>query len=131
MSIIKINPDVNENQEWEVLPPGIYQLRCCKPAEVKEPSQEGKSQTVPMEWEITDGEHVGKKIFDTLVLHPKMEFRIKQCALACGIEVDAEGNIDVDLFIGSQCSAKVGTKTSEYQGEMQIKNVIKKYLIES
>jgi len=136
MAMIKINPDVDENQTFEARPAGIYPLLLTNELKV-EKAKTSENNIIKFEWKFNDEK--GGVVFDTLTLTSKAEFRIKQCAMACGVPMTADGDIDLDDFVGASCNAQVGTRLLPAQvdptsgqtlNEARMVNNIKKYLIE-
>lgn len=137
MPTIQINPDVEPDSGFKAFPAGIYRLRLCKALLVKK-AETSDNNIIPIEWEIVEHEELnGRKCFDNLVLTIEWQGKVKQFALATGIYTEESlkedgGNIDLDLFVPGACElwARIGTKTSKYQGETTTKNVIKNYMLE-
>lgn len=137
MATVKINPGVP--MVPAPVPAGTYDLVLTRKMSVTK-SKSSDNDTIPLEWEIFNPVEVsgnkvlGRKLFDTLVLTPSAEYKIKQVAVFSGKYTEQElnengGAIDLERFPVHQTKirAKVGTKVGEQDGEKIEKNVIKTY----
>lgn len=139
MATININPDVDADSGFKAFAAGIYKLRLCKALTCKK-ADSSDNNIVPIEWEIVEHEDEalnGRKCFDNLVLTQEWHGKIKQFCLATSVYTeetlkDEGGSIDLELFIpgSTEVWARIGTRTSKYQGETTTKNVIKNYMLE-
>ena len=91
-----INLDFNledVKSSFEPLPTAQYLCKLVK-QELKT-SQSGKSM-IAIEWNIAEGEHTGRKVFDNVVL--SVDWKVKQYAELIGVE--SGKSIDPELFVG-------------------------------
>jgi hypothetical protein len=136
MATVKINPDVDVSGPKPV-PSGRYELRCV---EMKDPvkAKESDNMVVHSVFEVVnhaDETLNGRQIFPNFSLTEKSYYRLKQCAIACGVETEESlqasgGSIDLSAFPGTVCEASVGTKSSDYEGVTREQNTIRNFLIQ-
>lgn len=136
MAYVTINPDVDVKGPKPV-PAGRYQLRCTKMDDPKK-AESSDNLIVKAEFEVVNNEDDtlnGSTIYQNFTLTEKSFYRLKQCAIASGVETEEslrekEGKIDLTTFIGAVCEASVGTRSREYEGETRESNTIKNFLIQ-
>lgn len=148
MAIITVdtsNPDLTKKRKFDPIPNDTYTFEVANNLVPKESKTTPGNQVVQIELVVTDdGEFKGRKVFDNLVImgmnaDPKSkagcEQKIASFAMACGVmtkeQIEAGEGIDLNLFKGSICQAKVKIKPNVYLGETTMKNVVQEYLFES
>jgi len=142
LSLDTSNPDLLKIKSFDPVPSGKYTLEVENNLK-GENSLSNDNKVIKLELRIFDyGEYKGRKVFDNLVIatspeaKKNTEWKIAQFAFACGIAKSQEdlNNIDLDLFKGTTCEAKVGLVADTYrqeQGEAgAMKNVIKQYFFD-
>lgn len=116
--------DVDVTANFKVAAPGTYVLEI---ETVEEKLSQAKQPKLDIRMQIVDDpEFAGVKVFETCSLQPQALFRLKQLALACGIDIGME--FDTEDFLGARFQAVLDIDT--YTGkdnEEKTRNVIKKY----
>lgn len=116
MAIIDLDYNLEEvSSSFEPVPAGNYEARIDS---VELVTSQTNKPMLKVAWEITDGEFVGRKLFDNVVL--TVPWKVKQYAEVAGIESGAE--LDTDDFVGAEGIVEV--QVTEYNGEPR--NAIKK-----
>ena len=99
-----INIDFEDAKPLEPLEEGEYSATVIK-------AEEGVSQAgnpkIDLRWEVTEGEHEGRLIFDNLTFTQKSLWRVKQLFEAAGMDAEGEAAIDADELVGIECNLLV------------------------
>lgn len=94
MTIINLQYDLADVRDgFEPLPDGSY---VCKITSVSLSQSSSGNPMIKFVWEVLDGEHAGRKLFDNVPLH--VDWRVKAYANLIGITSGSE--VDLDLFNG-------------------------------
>ncbi len=112
----KIELDVTQAKALEPLPPGLYPV-VIQQARLDE-SSTGKPMLV-LDFEVTDGDHVGRHVFTNVVLTKEADWRIKQLLDAAGVYYDADG-FDSDELLGRSLVVRVGIEVYEGQARNRV-----------
>jgi len=118
----KVNLDFNiENASsgFEPLPADQYPAKIIK-SELAT-SQAG-NPVIKIQWEITDGEFTGRKLFDTIPL--QIDWRVKPYAELIGLSSGSE--LDTDDFIGAEAILQVKIRPADEKAGRDAQNEIKK-----
>jgi len=149
MSMINVdttNEDLFKPYEFKLMPNGKHSFEVANDLELV-PSQSSHNLVIKVELRCAEeGEFKGAVVFDnfTIVKDPQTdkqraskkinESRLSQFAVACGVcsekEINATGQIPLELFKGRVCDAIVGTAsyTDPNSQEARQKNKISRYL---
>lgn len=94
MALINVNFNLEDvKSSFEPLPADKYPVRLMKQELTTASSG---NPMIKIEWEVTDGEYTGRKIFDNVVL--TVDWKVKQYAELIGVE--SGNSFDPELFIG-------------------------------
>ena len=131
MAKLHMNFNVNElpvsEQNFEPLPAGWYTASISQ-ADVAQTKSGG--QMIKLRWDILGPTHQGRVVFDNINIqnaNPESERiglkQLQKLLSAAGI-VDLG---DTDQLISVTAQIQLSVKESEYQGEKQVRNEIKRY----
>ena len=97
---MKVNfKDIKENNGFEPLPIGWYQVSVDQADEISTP---GKAPYLKVRFEVTEGLFAKRKMFRNFILTEAASPFFKPFACACGYAKDFEGEIQANDFIGVQ-----------------------------
>lgn len=107
--------DFNKIKGFENLPDGQYNAVIT---EAKPGTSEAGNTTLTLKWRVTDGEHEGRVIYDTLTFTEDAKWRVKAvCEALAPFQPDPEtgeqwsGEITPELFIGEPAVITVALDT--------------------
>lgn len=141
MSVVKVDTTNEDNfkpKSFKPIPKGEYLFEVANDL-VVEKAKSSDNNIIRVELVCQDeGEHKGSKVFDTIVLTNKAEFKLVHLALSCGSQskddVKANG-VDLGLIKGRVCRAVVdvqGPRTDPSTGqEYSEKNRVVQYLFDA
>lgn len=121
--------DFSDVKGLEPIPAGVY-LATVKKA-TPGTSNSG-NEKIDLQWQVEEGDHAERIIFDTLVWHPKALFRIKQVLIAFGYDENFSGEVEAEelegqtalLAIDIEQSTQVDPATGEpYPPRNRVKRV--------
>ena len=118
MPIVNLDYDLEDvSSSNDPVPAGMYAAR-IKECELGESST--KKPMLTFIWEIVEGEHQGRQIWDNVVL--SVTWKVKQYAELAGLESGAQ--LNTEDFVGIE--ATIETKLEEYNDQMRanIKKII-------
>lgn len=120
----KLTVDATEATTFEAVEDDEYEVKVVSVSDVV---QGPKAQYVKVEFDITDGENAGRKLWSNFPIDGAgagmfVEFANK--AIDAGLEVGEAFDFDTDDLVGAELRAV--TEQEEYQGEMrsQIKRLL-------
>lgn len=112
----RINLDASDVQSFEQISGGTYE---AKIAEVQAVKQGEKAQYVPVVFEITDGEHMGRKLWRNYTIEgPGLGFFIRDVNKILGpgtLEAGEITEFDTDDLLEAPC--RIVVEEDEYNGE--------------
>ena len=76
---------------------------------------------------VAPAEHMGRKLFTSLVLMDKAYWKVKQFVKAAGIPFD-QGGVDIGAAMGRQLFVKVIQETYDDAGTPKIRNAVDEFL---
>jgi hypothetical protein len=137
MSIINIdtnNPDLLKKPVYLPVTPGIHVFEVMndlKIEKVKKAGSDNDKVDVTLVCQDED-ENKGRRVFDTLALTENSQWKIAQFAKSCGVDSDAEGNLDLSLFKGLHCRADIKHETyKKGTGAVAVAARVSEYLFET
>jgi len=124
MPVIDLEYDLQDQKtEFEPLPTDQYAARIIDVTLTK--SKASNRDMLKIVWEITDGEYIGRRLWDNLPLH--VGWRVKQYAELIGIESGSQ--LNTDDFLGTEAILSVGIEEPNPQnGLVNATNRINKIL---
>jgi len=108
MALVELNFGLEDVEDsFKPLPGGQYACKLTKQELAK--SQAGNTM-LKIEWEITDGDFIGRKLFDNVVIFddPEKAWKLKQYAALIGVE--AGKSFDPALFVGIEAIVTLDLK---------------------
>jgi hypothetical protein len=129
------NPELLKTPEFQPLEPGKYRFEVANDLKVENAKTGKQSPMIAVELRCVDEEHKGKKVNDNIVLTQDTQWKFAQFCKACGIESDANGEVDLSQFRGCVLEAEVSTEPFTYQkgakiGQKGLSNRVARYLFE-
>lgn len=118
----------SEIETLEPVPSGTYAVRI---EEANAQTSKKGNEMLALRFAVAEGDYVGQNIFDYVTFSSKSLYRVREFYAALGFcEADSEEEFtppeDSEL-IGLELQVKVKLETSEYDGEIRNKSVVKKY----
>ena len=100
-----------EMLSFDPVPAGQYLLSVV---EATPGTSNSGNPKIDVQWTVIEGEHQGRRIFDTLSLHPKAQWRAKKTLTSLGLPADFKGNLDeiADFLQGVVANATVTVENS-------------------
>jgi len=140
MPVVKVdkdNPDLLKQPEIKVLKSGRHLFEVVNQLKVVK-TRDGQSNKVEVELVCQDdGDDKGAKVFDTISLRKTAEWKLAQFAVACGVttkeELEATGEIDLDLFKGESVEAMTAQapRLNAAMEQVGMKTIIARYILPS
>lgn len=87
---------VPDPADYSVLPVGTYN---CRVSNVEESATNNGDIMWNFTFEVVDGEHIGRRIFDRLVFSAKAMSRVKLICKRFGLNVDGEIDLVPSMFL--------------------------------
>lgn len=114
------------SDDFTPVPEGIYTVQ----VEKLEPKQsKAGNNMVNVTFNILEpADHMGRKLFTSLVLMQQAMWKVKQFVKACGIPYDTTG-FDLGSSIGGQMLVKVLQETYDDNGTPKIRNVVEEFMV--
>lgn len=113
---------IDDVQDFSPLPAGKYP---CRLVEIEEARTQYDDEMWKLRFQVADGEHAGRFIFDNLVFS---EAAMKRAKLICGrLGLDVSGKLDLtpDMLKGRSCLLTVEIEEYEDQeGKTKKRNVV-------
>ena len=94
----------DEVEELKPVPENTYFLACTS---AKAGMSQAKNKKITLQWNIHEGDHEGRSIFDDMVFTKKALFKVKQAMLAMDFPPGFSGGINPDDFVGQTVKAIV------------------------
>lgn len=113
---------VDDVQDFSPLPDGKY---LCQASEIEEATTQYDDEMWKLKFEVVEGEHKGRFIFDNLVFS---EAALKRAKLICsrlGLDVSGEVELTPSMLKGRRCYLSVLTEEYEdSEGKTKKRNVV-------
>jgi hypothetical protein len=113
---------VDDVQDFSPLPDGKY---LCKVSEIEEATTQYDDEMWKLRFEVVEGKHVGRIIFDNLVFS---EAALKRAKLICsrlGLDVSAEIELTPKLLQDRKCYVSVVTEDyQDDEGNPKKRNIV-------
>lgn len=113
---------VDDVQDFSPLPDGKY---LCQVSEIEEATTQYDDEMWKLKFEVVEGEHKGRFIFDNLVFS---EAALKRAKLICsrlGLDVSGEVELTPSMLKGRRCYLSVLTEEYEdSEGKTKKRNVV-------
>jgi hypothetical protein len=123
------DPEVEEGTKFDMIPPGKYTAE-IDDASVA-PTKSGNGQAVKLKWRITEGDHEGRVLFQTILIqHTSAEaqkfgrMKFKDVAFACDINAPIT---DLSVLKYKPCTISVGIETDK-TGEHSDRNKVQRVM---
>jgi hypothetical protein len=101
---------IDDVVDFSPLPPGKYM---CKLADIEEASTQGGDEMWNLKFQVIDGEHTGRYVFDRLVFSQAALKRVKLVCSRLGINVDGELDLTPQMLAGRTCLLSI--QNEEYE----------------
>lgn len=143
MAIVKIdgaNEDDFKQKDFEPIPNGTYLFEVTGPDNGPlrvEKAKSSDNNVVNVVLVCADeGEFKGKKVFDTLTINAKAQWKLCHLAMAAGVPKETVQNegVDLDAILHQHVKATIGTeaaKTLPDGTEAKARNRVSQYLFET
>jgi len=113
---------VEDVQDYTPLADGKY---LCKLSEVEEAETQYGDEMFKLRFEVVQGEHTGRIIFDNMVFSEAAMKRVKLICSRLGLDVSGEIDVKPSMLEGRKCYVSVITEEYEdSEGKTKKRNVI-------
>ena len=113
---------VEDVQDYTPLADGKY---LCKLSEVEESETQYGDEMFKLRFEVVQGEHTGRIIFDNMVFSEAAMKRVKLICSRLGLDVSGEIDVKPSMLEGRKCYVSVITEEYEdSEGKTKKRNVI-------
>lgn len=113
---------VEDVQDYTPIPPGKY---LCKLIDVEEARTQYDDEMWKLRFQVIEGPHAGRSLFDNLVFSAAALKRVKLICSRLGLDVTGELNLTPDMIKGRSCY--LTTQVEEYvdaEDRKKMRNVI-------
>ncbi len=98
---------IDDVQDFTPLPDGEYQ---CKLVEVEQTETLHGDEMWKLRFEVLDGEHAGRLIFDNLVFSATAQPRVKLICASLGLDVSGTLSLTTSMLKDRTCRVRVTTE---------------------
>ena len=113
---------VDDVQDFSPLPDGKY---LCRLSEIEESSTQYGDEMWKLRFEVIQGEHIGRFIFDNMVFSEAALKRVKLICSRLGLDVSGEIDLTPSLLEGRKCYVSVLTEEYEdNEGNIKKRNIV-------
>jgi hypothetical protein len=113
---------VDDVQDFSPLPDGKY---LCEVSEIEETTTQYDDEMWKLKFEVAEGQHAGRFIFDNLVFSEAAMKRAKLICSRLGLDVSRELDLTPSLLKGRRCYISVLTEEYEDdEGRIKKRNVV-------
>jgi len=113
---------IDDVQDFSPIPDGKYP---CKLVEIEEASTGAGDEMWKLRFQVTDGPHAGRKVFDNIVFSEAAMKRAKLICSRLGLDVSGELELTPDKLQGRSCVLTLATEEYEdSEGRTKKRNVV-------
>ncbi len=113
---------VEDVQDFSPLPEGKY---LCKVSDIEETTTQYDDEMWKLKFEVIQGEHTGRFIFDNMVFSEAAMKRVKLICSRLGLDVSGELDLTPSLLKGRRCYISVITEEYEdNEGRIKKRNIV-------
>jgi hypothetical protein len=113
---------VEDVQDFSPLPDGKY---LCKVSEIEEATTQYDDEMWKLRFEVIEGKHIGRIIFDNLVFSEAAMKRAKLICSRLGLDISGEIDLTPKMIEGKTCFVSVVTEDYEdEEGNTKKRNVV-------
>jgi hypothetical protein len=113
---------IDDVQDFSPLPDGKY---LCRLTEIEEASTQYGDEMWKLRFEVIQGEHIGRFIFDNMVFSEAALKRVKLICSRLGLDVSGEIDLTPSLLEGRKCYVSVLTEEYEdNEGNIKKRNIV-------
>lgn len=115
--------NVGEVEDFAPLPEGKY---LCELTDIEESSTQNGDELWKLRFEVIEGEHVGRYIFDNMVFSKAAMRRVKLICSRLGLDVSGEIDLTPDMLIERACYLIVDVDSyKNEEGATKKRNIVR------
>jgi hypothetical protein len=97
-------PNVPDAEAFEIIPAGSY---VCKLVDITPGTSQAGNEKWSLIWEVTQGEHAGARVWDSIVFAGGALKRVKLLCSRLGLDVTEKINLQPEMIMGRSCIVHV------------------------